>query len=135
MKKRGIDASAFHDHALRVAAVSGGDPGAVVAVARAGDAAPPRLLTRGEWTTFCKQFDSNIMTLSALQTFVVPAGGVGTVYRNDYCVTNQQGKVVTGTTKHACVPCYCGLHTAVVSVGRRQRVWAEKLCALWASLC
>ena len=102
MKKRSVEAGAFHDTALRVAlgASSKGNAARVVAVARTGEAAP-RLITESEWAAFCKQFDSNVMTLSALQVYVHPAGGVGTVYRNEYSVTNQQGKVVTGTTKHA----------------------------------
>ena len=102
MKKRGLDSQLFHDTLLRQALANKSNTTGVVAIARAGSA-PPRLLPEQEWTSFCKQFDSNVMSLTVLQAYVPPQGGTGTVYRNTFNVTNQAGKVVTSTVKHAYV--------------------------------
>lgn len=133
MKKRGLDSQLFHDTLLRQALANKSNTTGVVAIARAGSA-PPRLLPEQEWTSFCKQFDSNVMSLTVLQAYVPPQGGTGTVYRNTFNVTNQAGKVVTSTVKHAYV---AGLWMVSdgCSAARSLRVQHSRLCGYACVSC
>lgn len=96
MKKRSVDKDVLQGALLRAALADPANVHRYVAVVR-GDEGGATLVDEEAFPAFMRSFPSG--GARALQAYAHPTGDVGTVYRNEYVVTNNTGKVVTNTTK------------------------------------
>lgn len=98
MKKRNVDLNEVRATFPDLALSNPSNTAGFVAVARTPDGSV-RLLDQEEFVAFGKQFETNVLTLQAVQAYIHANGGQGSVYRNTYSIVNDKGRILYSTYK------------------------------------
>ena len=101
VRKRAIDIKSVRERFVKIGLLDSKNERRYTAMCRrkTDSSTKPQLLDAAELGPFMAREMASDPNLIAIQSYVHAKGGVGVVYRNEYTVTNDIGKVVTATYK------------------------------------
>ena len=101
VRKRAIDIKSVRERFVKIGLLDSKNERRYTAMCRrkTDSSTKPQLLDAAELGPFMAREMASDPNLIAIQSYVHAKGGVGVVYRNEYTVTNDMGKVVTATYK------------------------------------
>ena len=101
VRKRVIDIKSVRERFVKIGLLDPKNEQRFAAVCRRNHAggAQPQLLDAAELGPFMAREMASDPSLIALQSYIHGKGGTGVLYRNEYLITNDKGKVVTSTHK------------------------------------